>query len=347
MIKTRLYKSSDLDKPSVIEDIRQTLLQGKNIVFPTETVYGIGANALDLKGIKNIYKVKGRPSDNPLIMHISKEEDMYVYTKDHQSYVKPLARAFWPGPLTMVLKKKDLVPQMITGGLDTVGIRLPANEAARTIIDIAGVPICAPSANISGRPSSTRLEHVIDDFMGKVDIIIDGGKSQVGLESTVLDVSKEVPVILRPGMVTKSMIETIVPKVIFSQSLQAKDIPKAPGMKYKHYAPKGSLYILRGQEQAMVDYINDRTIKHHQMKEKVGAILTKALAGKVKTDHIFTIGDADNEQMIAANLFASLRSMDALNVDVIYTMAYEFGPYQEAIMNRLLKAANYQVINLK
>lgn len=347
MIETRVYKSEELKLSTVISDIKETILSGKTVVFPTETVYGIGANALSEIGVKNIYKVKGRPSDNPLIMHIADENTIYEYTKNHQDYVKLLIEAFWPGPLTLVLEKKDNVPKIITGGLNTVGVRFPSNQIAREVISIAGVPICAPSANISGRPSSTLFEHVLEDFGGKVDIIIDGGKSDVGLESTVVDVTGEVPVILRPGMITKAMIESVVHGVKMSTHLSKDDIPKAPGMKYKHYAPKGELILISGDKVKIIPYINEQLLKHKKNQQKVGLIVTKDLLNTFDADYIFSIGDESNELEIASNLFAGLRSMDQQKVDYIYSLTFENGKYGEAIMNRLMKAANQHILHIK
>jgi L-threonylcarbamoyladenylate synthase len=347
MIKTRVYKAEELNNESVQKDIKDTILSGQVIVFPTETVYGIGASALNEKGVQNIYRVKGRPNDNPLIMHISSKEDIGVYTKNHQPYVDALIQAFWPGPMTLVMEKKDIVPDVITGGLDTVGIRYPSNDVALKLIDVAGVPICAPSANISGRPSSTLFEHVYEDFNHKVPIIIDGGKSDVGLESTVIDVTTQVPVILRPGMITKSMVEAIVPHVEISTFIAREDIPKAPGMKYKHYAPKGRLMIVSGDLERVKHYIQKKIQEHQRHDKKVGVIVTQDIKDTFDCDKVFVIGDLNDELMIASNLFAGLREMDSAEVDYIYCLSFEKGLYGEAIMNRLLKAANHNIVYLE
>ena len=347
MVNTRVYQIKQLNKKNVQADIQKTLLEGKLVVFPTETVYGIGANALSETGIKNIYQVKGRPSDNPLIMHIADEKQIKDYTKNHQAYVQSLMDVFWPGPLTLVMEKRENVPDIITGGLETVGIRYPSNSIARKIIRIAGVPICAPSANISGRPSSTLFDHVYDDFNGKVDIIIDGGKSEVGLESTVLDVTKSKPIILRPGMITKAMLEDVVGPVDMSSVLSRDDIPKAPGMKYKHYAPKGRLVVVNGNASDVINYMIKKVSQHHQKNEKAGVIVTNKYKDKVQADLVFSIGEETNELEIASNLFVGLRAMDKAEVAYIYSMSFDKGAYGEAIMNRLLKAANHQVIQIK
>lgn len=343
---TKVYVKKDLEDKKVQLDIKYTLLSGRNVIFPTETVYGIGAYALSEAGVKGIYNVKGRPSDNPLIMHLSSTKDLLKYTKNHQPYVSKLIDAFWPGPLTMVFDKTDIVPYMITGGLDTIGIRIPSNDIALTILNIAGIPICAPSANISGRPSSTLVEHVIEDFNNKVDIIIDGGKSQVGIESTVLDVRNEIPVILRPGMITREMIKKVTNEVLISDHAKSDEIPKAPGMKYKHYAPKGKLTIVKGNQSAVVKYINQQLDYHKANGFKTGVICTNESKNLFNTNHVFSIGNESNEEEIASNLFVALREMDYQNIDYIYSLSFHNGYYSEAIMNRLLKAANQNVITI-
>lgn len=345
-MKTRIYNHTDLLTESVRLDIKTTFLEGRNVVFPTETVYGIGANALSKKGVEGIYNLKGRPSDNPLIMHLSKKEDITPYIKNKLPYVDKLMEAFWPGPITLVFEKSDLVPNNITGGLNTIGIRIPDSEIARKIIDIAGVPISAPSANISGRPSATLFNHVLEDFEDKVDIIIDGGKSKIGLESTVVDVTKPIPVILRPGMITKKMIEEVVGEVLLAGEIKEDDIPKAPGMKYKHYAPKGKLAIVVGDELEVINYINKMIKLHSSENKTVGIITPSEYRNEFETDLVFSIGNLNDETEIASNLFAALRKMDKKNIDYIYSFSFEKGKYAEAIMNRLYKAANKNIIKL-
>ncbi len=345
-MKTIIYSKDDLRKQKVRDHIKKTLLHGKNVVFPTETVYGIGAYALSEEGVKGIYKVKGRPSDNPLIMHITDIKQLSLYVTKVLPYVTKLIEAFWPGPLTLVFPKSEIVPSIITGGLNTVAIRVPSNHIAREIINIAGVPICAPSANISGRPSSTKTAHVIKDFNGLVDIIVDGGKSEIGLESTVLDVTQDVPVILRPGMITKKMISDIVGEVRVSGEIKKDDVPKAPGMKYKHYAPSGNLTIVQGDNKKVVEYINEKLDLHKMNSERACVITTKEQSKLIDSEYKYIIGDENNELEIASNLFAALREMDDLNIQYIYSVSFNKGEYQEAIMNRLIKAANKNIVDL-
>lgn len=347
MKKTRIYTANDLETPTVQTDIKNTVLAGETIIFPTETVYGIGAYALSEEGVKNIYKVKGRPSDNPLIIHLANIKDLSAYVYIDQPYVKNLMKAFWPGPLTMVFRRKSNVPDLITGGLNTVGVRIPLHPVAKKVLAIADVPICAPSANISGRPSSTLFEHVLEDFKDKVDIIVNGGKSDVGLESTVLDVTNAHPVILRPGVITQSMIEnvTLTPVKVSSEAI--KDLtPQAPGMKYKHYAPRALLTVVEGKESSVIDYINAQIKSHQAKNHKVGVVATEETMRHFTTPHTFNIGKKDNESTIASNLFIALRQMDQWQVDYIYSLSFHQTKYQEAIMNRLYKAANNQVIKL-
>jgi L-threonylcarbamoyladenylate synthase len=246
----------------------------------------------------------------------------------------------------MVFEKRDIVPSIITGGLDSVGIRIPSNQAALQVIDIAGVPICAPSANISGQPSATLFEHVLTDFKDRVDIIINGGKTQVGLESTVIDVTGPVPVILRPGVITQDMIRAVTKDVEVKHQLNNKEVPKAPGMKYKHYAPKGKLSIVDGPKKAVIDYINRHIDKHNKYHQSVGVIVTSDLISQFHPSYVLSIGDPSNAKEIASNLFAVLRQMDANNIQYIYTLSFHQGIYGEAIMNRLMKAANNQIIHL-
>lgn len=343
---TRIYKEKDLDRPSVQKDIKDTIQSGRNIIFPTETVYGIGAYALSEEGVWNIYRIKGRPSDNPLIMHIGDTDMLDDYVHVDQPYVKTLMETFWPGPLTLVMRRKDSVPDTITGGLDTVGVRLPSHPVALKVLSIADVPICAPSANISGEPSSTLFEHVYKDFNGLVDIIVDGGKSDVGIESTVLDVTQATPVILRPGVITRSMIESVTGHADMSSALEEDKVPQAPGMKYKHYAPSGELTIVDGEDDRVVKYINDKIKVHQASGKTVGVIATEDLVKTFDTPYVYNIGPRDDDAEIASNLYTALRHMDQLGITHIYSVAFRESKYQEAIMNRLLKAANNNLIKV-
>ncbi|MEC9485297.1 MAG: L-threonylcarbamoyladenylate synthase [Candidatus Izemoplasma sp.] len=340
-MKTKIFHSEKDDFNSLITYSAQIIQQGGLVVFPTETVYGIGANALDPNAASKIYRVKGRPSDNPLIVHIANQQDLNTYAKNITSDAKLLIDAFWPGPLTIVFDKQTVVPSAITGGLDTVAIRMPSNPIAHALIKSANVPICAPSANISGTPSSTIFKHVYNDLFGKVDVIIDGGQSAVGLESTVLDMTGDIPVVLRPGAITKSMIETIIKHSVIDTTEHITDntIPKAPGMKYKHYAPKGEVILLKGTQDDIINYIK-------QQDPSIGIIASNELCQYLETYHTYPLGPKNDPSLIARNIFLALRTMDEHNIKHIYVEAFEDKELGQAIMNRLLKASNYNLIKL-
>jgi L-threonylcarbamoyladenylate synthase len=344
-MKTSIYTVDQMHNHYVKKHLSKTIQEGGLVVFPTETVYGIGANALDASAASKIYAVKGRPSDNPLIVHIDNLHTLNKLTTEINEQARKLIQAFWPGPLTLIFKKSALVPDAITGNLDTVAIRFPSHPAARKLIKLAKTPIAAPSANISGRPSSTLFSHVQEDLEGKVDIMIDGGKSTIGLESTVLDVTTENPMILRPGSVTKRMIESILEHPVTDASKEeVKTTPKAPGMKYTHYAPKGKITLVDGLKEEVIEYINKAiTILDH---EKTAVICAKEYVSAIKCKHIFDLGSIDETEEIASNLFIALRTMDELGIEQIYTHTFKDEQLGQAIMNRLLKAAGYNVIRL-
>lgn len=344
-MKTRIYKESDITKKAVRDDIKTTIQQGRLVVFPTETVYGIGASALNLKGLKAIFKTKGRPTDNPLIVHVANKKEALNYVTGFNEHAKKLSDSFWPGPLTLIIAKKPVITKEITGGLDTVALRVPANYIAQEVIKISGVPICAPSANISGRPSSTLFEHVMEDFNGKVDIIIDGGKSLIGLESTVVDVTKAVPVILRPGAITYEMIkETLNIDPELGYLKETLGVPKAPGMKYRHYSPKGDLTLVRGDKKKALAYINERIVTNKEKKIKTYVICSLELAPCFLTENRYIISKDSDTKEIATNLYESLRVMDKRGVKKIYLYLSITGRYSEAIFNRLSKASNNNII---
>lgn len=341
-------EASLLDKAQ-IEAAGKVLREGGLVAFPTETVYGIGANALSKEAVLKIYEAKGRPSDNPLIVHISEKKDVYLYAKDVSEIAKKLMDYFWPGPLTLIFNKTDLISTFITGGLSTVAIRLPANEIARSIIEASRCPIAAPSANQSGKPSPTMAKHVIEDLDGRVDMIIDGGSAQIGLESTVLDLSGDQPVILRPGSITKDMLETIIGKVQFDEALTTHGdelVPRAPGMKYKHYAPKGHLVVVEGETQKALYWMNDQVMKKEAAGYKVAIIATKEDEQAYRCQNIMVIGSYNNPHEIASNLFKLLRHMDEHKIDFIYTRAFSEEDIGLATMNRLMKAAGNQKVCL-
>ena len=329
----------------------QLLREGELVAFATETVYGLGADAMNAEAVKQIFAAKGRPADNPLISHIVEEDQL----KDLVGSVPPMAKklmdAFWPGPMTMIFKKQDCVPYETTGGLDTVAVRFPSHPVAKEMILASGTYIAAPSANTSGRPSPTTAQHVFEDMDGRIDAIIDGGQVNIGIESTIVDVTGDVPMILRPGYITKEMLEKVVGKVtidpaIIDDNLMKGVRPKAPGMKYKHYAPKGDLTIIEGVQAAVVAKINTLVEAAQIAGKHVAVIATDETKNLYQCPIVESIGTRNNEDTIAHNLYDILRRMDDLGVDVMYSEAFSEGGLGQAIMNRLLKAAGHQVIEV-
>lgn len=327
----------------------EILKNGGLVAFPTETVYGLGANALDERAAARIYEAKGRPSDNPLIVHIAEMADLYGIAAEVPQKAEALAKAFWPGPLTMIFKKNDIVPYGTTGGLDTVAVRMPRHELACALIRAGGGYIAAPSANTSGRPSPTKASHVEEDLSGKIDMIIDGGSVGIGLESTIVDMSEGTPTILRPGYINREMLEEVIGPVQVDQALLKDDAsihPKAPGMKYKHYAPKANLIILEGEEQNVISKINELIQQEIQCGGSPGVIASDETAGAYKCGMIKSIGTRNDELSIAQNLYGILREFDELEVTQIFSEAFETPKMGQAIMNRLMKAAGHQIIKV-
>lgn len=329
------------------------LADGGLVAFPTETVYGLGADALNYDASKKIYEAKGRPSDNPLIVHIAKVEDM-----EKIAYVNEismvLAQAFWPGPLTIILPKKEVVPYGTTGGLDTVAIRMPSHPVALKLIEQSGVYVAAPSANTSGRPSPTCAEHVIEDMMGKIDYIVDGGEVGIGIESTIVDVSGGTPTILRPGYITKEMLESIIGFVQIDPALDRPldgFRPKAPGMKYTHYAPKGEMTLVEseeGNQEAVIAEIIRLTKEKQQAGYRVGIMAPESTMEAYQScaDVVLCVGNREKQATIASHLYGVLREFDGKQVDYIYAESFRGDGLSYAIMNRLLKAAGHRVIKV-
>ena len=323
--------------------------RGELVAFPTETVYGLGGDALKEDSARKIYAAKGRPSDNPLIIHIATWEDIYYICRDIPKEAKKLADAFWPGPLTMILKKSDIVPLATTGGLDTVAVRLPGHAVARAFIKAAGGYVAAPSANVSGRPSPTLAKYVYEDMNGKIPLIIDGGEVGIGVESTIVDLTEETPVILRPGYITHEMLEGVLGQVTEDVTMMEslKDIaPKAPGMKYRHYAPKGSLTIVAGDTEAVITYINEACREAGRAGKYTGVLCTSETAGRYEADCVKCVGSRADENTVAQGLYKVLRECDDENLEVLFAESFETQGIGQAIMNRLLKAAGHQVIQL-
>lgn len=319
------------------------------VAFPTETVYGLGGDALHPEASSKIYAAKGRPSDNPLIVHIADKESIYEIADEVSEKAEKLADAFWPGPMTMIFKKKEIVPYSTTGGLDTVAVRMPSHPIAMELIRQSGVYIAAPSANTSGRPSPTKAEHVIEDLNGKIDMIIDGGAVGIGLESTIVDVSGDIPLILRPGYITAAMLEEVVGEVkidpaIVGKVMQKNIIAKAPGMKYRHYAPKGNMAIVEGDTDNVIRKINELVYAHKEKGQRVAVIATEETKDRYECDIVRSIGSRKCEGSIAAGLYDILREMDHLEAEYIYAESFENDKLGSAIMNRMIKAAAYNFI---
>lgn len=330
---------------SVISMAGDILKKGGLVAFPTETVYGLGANALDEEAAKKTYAAKGRPSDNPLIVHIAQMEDLPAIVEKIPADTYKLAEAFWPGPLTLIFQKSEMVPYGTTGGLETVAVRMPSDETARRLILAAGGYVSAPSANTSGRPSPTTAAHVKSDLDGKIDMIIDGGAVDIGLESTILDMTVVPPMILRPGAVTKEMFEAVIGQVAVDETLLSADskmAPKAPGMKYRHYAPKASLTIVDGQENEVVSAIQRIVEKEVAEGNCVGIIGTDETVSFYGQGIVKSMGTRSDEQTIAKNLYRVLREFDEEDVVRIYSEAFAVDGIGKAIMNRMEKAAGHQ-----
>lgn len=325
----------------------EILKKGGLVAFPTETVYGLGANALDETAAGRIYRAKGRPSDNPLIVHIADWEDIFLIAEEIPEQAEKLADAFWPGPLTMILKKSDAVPLTTTGGLSTVAVRMPDHDIARALIRAGGGYVAAPSANTSGRPSPTTAQHVADDMDGVIDMIIDGGPAGIGLESTIVDLTEGTPVILRPGYINEEMLGRVLGRIETDRALISDDDtirPKAPGMKYRHYAPKAQLFIVEGEEERVRKKINEMAGQHALRGGKVGVIGTDESLGYYHEGIVKSIGSRLDEISIAQHLYGILREFDELDVSVIYSESFETPQMGQAIMNRLIKAAGHQII---
>ena len=326
------------------------LKKGGLVAFPTETVYGLGADALNEEAARKIYAAKGRPSDNPLIAHIAKKEDIEPLVREIPEAGKKLMDAFWPGPLTLIFPKSGRVPKGTTGGLDTVAVRMPSDPVARRLIELAGTPGAAPSANTSGRPSPTTAEHVRQDMDGRIEMIVDGGPVGIGVESTIVDVTGEIPMVLRPGAITMEMLKKCVgaveidPAILGPVSQDFK--PKAPGMKYRHYAPKADLTIVSGETEDVVRAISRMAAERESEGLSVGIICTDETRALYPCGVVRSMGVRARQETIAHNLYAVLREFDDLNADVIYSESFEGGELSQAIMNRLCKAAGYHMMNV-
>ena len=322
----------------------EILMRGGLVAFPTETVYGLGGNALDPRASKKIYAAKGRPSDNPLIVHIADMESLDRIVTEIPDQACVLAETFWPGPLTMIFPRAECVPMETTGGLDSVAVRFPSDRIAQELIRAAGGYVAAPSANTSGRPSPTLAAHVAEDLGDGIDMIIDGGPVGIGLESTIVDFTGKIPTVLRPGYISLEMLQEILGEVAMDRGLLITDKnirPKAPGMKYRHYAPKAELTVVEGEEAEVVMAIRKLA---EEEGDEVGIIATAETREQYPKGIVKCIGSRAHEETIAQHLYEVLREFDECRVTRIYSEAFYTPKMGQAIMNRLLKAAGHKII---
>lgn len=349
-MKTIIKKTTENDAFSMASDI---LRNGGLVAFPTETVYGLGGNALDPRASEKIYAAKGRPSDNPLIVHIANRADVAELASEIPPIAEKLMDRFWPGPMTIIFNKKDIVPKETTGGLDTVAIRMPSHPDAARLIRESGVYIAAPSANASGRPSPSTAQHVEEDLSGRIDMILDGGPVDIGIESSIIDVTGDVPVILRPGFITRKDFSELIGEVYIDPAIIKPDPtlrPKAPGMKYTHYAPKGSLTIIEDKAspaevtENVISTINRLTAEAAAEGKKAAVLTTRDQADKYSSENIILLGEGASGEEVAKHLYSALRECDDIGAELIYSESFNRDELGGAIMNRLLKAAGQKLI---
>jgi len=349
-MKTEYVKvnPSNLDE-NVLRKAAALLRHGEVVAFPTETVYGLGANALDAEGVKKIFLAKGRPGDNPLIVHVANTAQLETLVEEIPDKAHALMKKFWPGPLTIIFPKSDLVPEEVTAGLNTVAVRMPEHPVALALIKESGVPIAAPSANISGRPSPTEGEHVLGDLNGKVPLIIDGGETKVGLESTVLDLTVDPPLILRPGGITLEEIKDTIGQADYDPGLKENQAPRSPGMKYTHYSPEAEVFIVEGEEREIVNKIIAASKRFREKGKKTALLLSEetgeTIAGQGEFCYIEILGSRKDLSLVAHHLFSSLRHADLHGADIVLIEAFSDQGVGAAVMNRIRKAAGNKVIN--
>ncbi|PER35193.1 threonylcarbamoyl-AMP synthase [Bacillus cereus] len=324
-----------------LKEAARLLRENEAVAFPTETVYGLGANAMDDEAIAKIFAAKGRPSDNPLIVHIGTKSQLDGIVREIPPVAEKLMEHFWPGPLTIILPRKEGISERVTAGLNTVGVRMPDHPVALALIEEANVPVAAPSANRSGRPSPTLASHVYEDLNGKIAGIVDGGATGVGVESTVIDCTSEVPTILRPGGITKEQLEAVIGNVSLDPALKdEKEKPKSPGMKYTHYAPKAPLSIVEGSREFIQRIVDEKKKEGF----KVGVLTTEEYQHVYSADVVLSCGMRNDLASVATKLYDVLRTFDASKVDVIFSESFPNEGIGNAIMNRLTKAAGHHII---
>jgi len=352
-MKTEIIKidaeNINLDDLKVAAEI---INNGGLVAFPTETVYGLGANAFDEIAVDGIFQAKGRPADNPLIVHISDYTMLDLVTNccgEQRRLLELLGKMFWPGPLTIIVSRSNNIPKSVSCGLDTVGIRFPQHPIARALIKACGVPIAAPSANTSGKPSPTQAKHVIEDLNNKVDLIIDGGKCSVGLESTVLDITVNPAVILRPGAITKELLLPILHEVqehSWMTECGNNEVVRSPGMKYKHYSPKAKITIFQGDMDKVVSRIKQEVFDSNSSELTIGILATDQTICYYNIDNILSLGNRNQPESLGANLFSCFREFDDLKVDMVFAEAVSLSGIGDAIMNRMYRAAGCRLIKV-
>ena len=335
-MKTLILNENDIEKAA------QIIKKGGLVAMPTETVYGLAANALDGKAVAKIFKAKGRPMDNPLIVHISDISQIYSLVSEFPEKAKILADKFWAGPLTIILPKSKIIPDEVSAGLDTVAVRFPSNEIARKLISLS-MPLAAPSANLSGSPSPTNARHVRDDMNGRIDAIIDGGECEVGVESTVITLATDIPRLLRPGGITVEQLREAIGEVIIDDAvlnpLKSGEKAASPGMKYKHYAPKAHIILLDGSDEDFIRYVNEHKA------DGTAALCYDEDVEKLEVPHI-PIGHADDYEMQSHKLFSSLRNADEQGFELVYAHCPKIDGMGLAVYNRIIRAAGFEVTEI-
>ncbi|MEM3765474.1 MAG: L-threonylcarbamoyladenylate synthase [Candidatus Bathyarchaeia archaeon] len=350
MSKTLVFKV-DPENPEakIIREAARIIRNGGLVAFPTETVYGLGADALNAAAVLALFKAKRRPLDNPPIVHVGKSEDVYKLAREVPAKAEILMKTFWPGPLTLVFKRSNIVPGVTVAGLDTIAVRMPKHNVALALIRESNCPIAAPSANLAGRPSPTTAEHVLEDLDGRIDVVLDAGPTRIGVESTVLDMTVDPPQILRPGGTSREALEAVLGKVVLHPvAVAEKKLPieraRSPGMKHRHYAPKAKLIVVEGELSATVKKVMELVSRFKGQNMKVGVLATDETASLYKADVVKSLGSRNRLDVIAKSLFRLLREFDVEGVDIIIAEGVPTEDLGLAIMNRLRKASGYRIV---
>ncbi len=352
-VKGTLWLKVDSEKPEIdkIRIAASAIKRGGTVAFPTETVYGLGADALNPKAVVKVFIAKKRPLDNPIIVHVASKEQVYKLAKDITSAVEKLMTQFWPGPLTLVLNRSSFVPNVTVVGLDTVAVRMPNNKVALALISESSTPIAAPSANLAGKPSPTDAQHVVNDLAGRIDIVLDAGPTNIGLESTVVDMTTPIPLILRPGGTPYEKLKEVLGEVDL-HSLTAANTHahmtsvRSPGMKHRHYAPAAEMVVVEGEFNNIVRKIQEIAAMHMAEGQKVGILTTDEARSSYEADSVKSLGSRNDVATVARNLFRSLREFDHEKVDIIIAEGITPEGLGLAVMNRLERAANFNIVRV-